>query len=44
MHRYELTDEQWARVADYFPANGRRGGQWKDHRMFARTSEDGART
>lgn len=32
MHRYELTDEQWARVADYFPANGRRGGQWKDHR------------
>jgi transposase len=32
MHRYELTDEQWARIADYFPANGRRGGQWKDHR------------
>ncbi len=32
MHRYELTDEQWARIADYFPANGKRGGQWKDHR------------
>jgi transposase len=32
MHRYELTDEQWSRIADYFPANGRRGGQWKDHR------------
>jgi transposase len=34
MHRYELTDEQWARIADYFPANGRRGGQWKDHRRI----------
>lgn len=32
MHRYELTDEQWARIADFFPANGRRGGRWKDHR------------
>ena len=33
MHeRYELTEEQWLRIADYFPANGRRGGQWKDHR------------
>jgi transposase len=34
MHRYELTDEQWACIADYFPANGRRGGQWKDHRRI----------
>jgi len=32
MHRYELTDEQWQRIADYFPANGKRGGQWLDHR------------
>ena len=32
MHRYELTDEQWQRIADHFPANGRRGGQWLDHR------------
>jgi transposase len=32
MHRYELTDEQWQKIADYFPANGRRGGQWTDHR------------
>jgi len=33
MHeRYELTEDQWLRIADYFPAKGRRGGQWKDHR------------
>ena len=32
MHRYELTDEQWSRIADFFPTNGRRGGQWLDHR------------
>lgn len=32
MHRYELTDEQWSRIAGHFPANGKRGGQWKDHR------------
>lgn len=32
MHRYEFADEQWAQIADYFPANGKRGGQWKDHR------------
>lgn len=32
MHRYELTDGQWARVAPHLPPNGRRGGQWKDHR------------
>ena len=34
MHRYELTDEQWNRIAEFFPANGRRGGQWKDHRAI----------
>ncbi len=34
MHsRYELTDEQWQRIADYFPRNdGKRGGQWRPHR------------
>jgi len=32
MHRYELTDEQWSRIAQFFPPNGRRGGQWHDHR------------
>lgn len=32
MHRYELTDEQWVRVERHFPANGGRGGQWRDHR------------
>jgi transposase len=35
MHRYELTDEQWSRIADEFPGNGKRGGQWKDHRTVA---------
>jgi transposase len=32
MHRYELTGEQWCRIAQFFPLNGRRGGQWRDHR------------
>lgn len=32
MHRYELTDEQWTRVAEFFPANGQRGRPWLDHR------------
>ena len=32
MPRHELTDEQWARVEPLLPANGSRGGQWKDHR------------
>jgi transposase len=34
MHRYELTDEQWLRIVGFFPANGHRGGQWKDHRKI----------
>jgi transposase len=29
---YELTDEQYARIEDLLPANGKRGGQWNDHR------------
>ena len=32
MRRYELTDEQFEAIADLMPANGRRGGQWNDHR------------
>lgn len=32
MHRYELADEQWSRISHHFPPNGRRGGQWRDHR------------
>jgi transposase len=32
MHRHELTDPQWGLIAPFFPANGRRGGQWRDHR------------
>lgn len=32
--RHATTDEQWARVADLFPPGGRRGGQWKDHRLM----------
>jgi transposase len=32
MKRHELTDPQWERIAPFFPANGKRGGQWHDHR------------
>jgi transposase len=32
MGRHDLTDGQFARVECLLPANGRRGGQWKDHR------------
>ena len=32
MHRYELTDEQWALIEPFFPANGKPGGQWREHR------------
>lgn len=33
MRRYELTDEQWEKIAPLLPAReGQRGGQWKDHR------------
>ena len=28
----EFTDEAWARIAPLLPENGRRGGQWRDHR------------
>jgi transposase len=32
VRRYELSDEAFALVADLLPVNGRRGGQWHDHR------------
>jgi transposase len=31
---YQLSDEQWEQIKDMFPANGQRGGQWKDHRLM----------
>jgi transposase len=33
VRRYELSDEAFALVSDVLPANGRRGGQWHDHRV-----------
>ncbi len=30
--RGNLTDAAWARLAPLLPANGQRGGQWRDHR------------
>ena len=32
VRRYELSDAAFALVAALLPANGRRGGQWHDHR------------
>ena len=32
MRRYELTDEQYELIGDPLPGNGKRGGQWNDHR------------
>ncbi len=29
---YVLTDRQWLTLRDFLPKNGRRGGQWHDHR------------
>jgi transposase len=31
---YRLSDEQWEQIQGLLPANGRRGGQWKDHRTM----------
>ena len=28
----KLSDEQWARLKPLLPKNGRRGGQWREHR------------
>jgi transposase len=30
--RGEITDAAWARIALLLPPNGKRGGQWRDHR------------
>ena len=30
--RGELTDAAWERIVALLPGNGRRGGQWRDHR------------
>jgi transposase len=32
--KYQLSDSQWQRLAPLLPANHRRGGQWKDHRVM----------
>jgi transposase len=32
MRRYELSPAQFALIEDLLPPNGKRGGQWKDHR------------
>ena len=34
MKRHALSDEQWRRIEDLFPDNGKRGQQWKDHRLM----------
>ena len=31
---YRLSDAQWVQIKDFLPANGRRGGQWHDHRLL----------
>ena len=31
---YQLSDEQWAGIEHLLPANGKRGGQWRDHRLM----------
>jgi transposase len=31
--RGELTDRAWAQIQPLLPGNGRRGGQWRDHRQ-----------
>ena len=32
VRRGEIADEAWKRIAPLLPENGRRGGQWKNHR------------
>jgi transposase len=34
MKRHALTDEQWDRIKIFLPENGKRGNQWKDHRLI----------
>jgi transposase len=32
--RHALSDGQWQKIEWHFPSNGKRGGQWKDHRLM----------
>ena len=32
--KYVLSDDQWDKIKGLLPANGKRGGQWKDHRLM----------
>jgi transposase len=34
MKRHALAEKQWNRIKDFFPTNGNRGSQWKDHRLM----------
>jgi transposase len=34
MKRHALSDAQWSRIQEFFPENGNRGEQWKDHRLM----------
>jgi len=34
MRRHALSDKQWDRISGFFPKNGNRGNQWKDHRLM----------
>ena len=31
---YRLSDAQWGQIEGLLPSNGKRGGQWKDHRRM----------
>jgi transposase len=31
---YRLSDAQWQQIEHLLPANGYKGGQWKDHRAM----------
>jgi transposase len=31
---YRLSDAQWDQLQDLLPPNGKKGGQWKDHRLM----------
>jgi transposase len=31
---YRLSDEQWQQIEALLPPNGKRGGQWKGHRLI----------
>jgi transposase len=34
MRRHAVSDEGWEKIKDLFPANGKKGKQWKDHRLM----------